>query len=169
MSRQDIRQGTIDLITPGELGDQLHAHLGTAFSRHLRETLRGISYIRRDIKNPPSNNVTGSYSVSGTWFDYVIDGPESGYFWDLRLVSLSNVNQAAYTAEGVFLDEQYMIPTALPIAVAANNNAVFFYSKAQCVVRASERLHILTNSANIQSIHISAVQVPEEMQGKILT
>lgn len=169
--KQDIRSGSLDLITPGELGEQLHAHLGTAFSRQLRETYRGLKIIRLPAivmnattaaftlyNNPPSANC----------------GPESGYIWEIKRVTIESSLGATDTAviTGLYVGSD-SAPNQRMLIDRVNQKLgqAFIPSGKSVWAFADEQVFATITGATPGTTYTLtgiALEVPTEMQGKLV-
>lgn len=169
--RQDIRQGTIDLITPGELGDKLHEHLGTAFSRQLRETYRGLAVVRLPAvvvnataaaftlyANPPAANC----------------GPESGYIWEIKRVTIESSAGATDNAiiTGLYIGSDSAPSQRMLIDRTQQKLGQAYTPSGKSVwAFADEQVFATITGATVGNTYTLtgiALEVPAEMQGKLL-
>lgn len=148
--RQKISTYVLDLLTPGEHRENMEH----AFSTHLRELYRGIDY--------PSfagiGNGTGTLQISG---------PESGYAWELRLLSvqLSAVSPISlYPGESITVAP---IGTATSQVNGTNNEAVIPWASKAVIIKDPRVLTIYAGAATILNYRITAKVVPAEMIGKL--
>lgn len=78
---QDIRSGSLDVLTPGELSKQLHEHLHPdKWTQMIMAHYRGVKVMKLPVQHLQATGTTASlFEQNG-----VQSGPESGFFWMLR-------------------------------------------------------------------------------------
>lgn len=94
--RQNLRSGEVDLITAGELGAELHKHIGDALSRIERRHVEGIKLTELPLQQV---NPATSFFMLQNQPPARQCGPESGFLWMVtRCIVSSNVggDQATY-------------------------------------------------------------------------
>jgi hypothetical protein len=147
----DIRNG-IDAL-PERLTAQAQAEL--------REQARGIKYMRQ------------VYDLPGDTGNATLTGPEQGFAWDLKLVSvtMSDVDSlAVYVGESAGARLIGYSNPGTATASAGQPLQVVKWSSHQVVIHPTESIYIETSgTADLVLCMIGAVQVPAEMLGKIIT
>jgi hypothetical protein len=125
-----------------------------------RQLGRGIKYIRLSGPGPSPAAQTL----------YIANGPEVGYIWALRLLSVQ-VSSAdtliAYvtsSAPSTGLTPQRLISTF----GASNLNQVATFGTAQAMLYGGEGVYLSAAAHDITAWHLTAWEVPSEMEWKLL-
>lgn len=157
--KQYIQAGApLELLTKDELSDAL----GHKFDAFIRDFYRGKSYI---VRRSPNNGIP-----SGA---VILDGPEAGYAWSVKLVSIQHTGAAGPVS--VYAGNVNDIINLPPIGnttsiVNANTvaEAVLTWSSNMVVIKDETPLSVLPPSGlRVISWLMMAEQVPAEMVGKL--
>lgn len=148
--KQDLGMlGSVDMLTAGELRQELNSRFGS----FIREWYRGEDFLAF-YGTPNASLVT-------------IPGPDSGYVWSLKLAS---VQLSAAGALSVYPGESSNVA---PLGVAAsivngtNNEAVITWTSNVVVLKDQRAITLFAGSQTILSYRLTVKQVPAEMQGKL--
>jgi hypothetical protein len=171
VSRQDIRSGSLDLMTPEEMSVQLHKHLGDAFSKHLRELYRGLKVMRIPMVVMQAT-ATAFPLFSGP--PNAQSGPESGYIWDVRRVTVESslgsadttTKIALYTGSDPTANAQHLIDR-----VGCILGQAYFPGSKSIWLWPDEVLYAQLTGATVGATYTLtgiAMEAPVEMQGKLM-
>lgn len=166
---QNLRTGSLDTITPGEMSAMLHEHFHPdKFSALFRERYRGVKLLKL-----PRIVVTASgTSVNVVPPNNQNTGPESGYVW---LVIRANFNSSALPdtatanlyvgSELSQFDAKVLVDSALPV------NKAYYPSTRGLFIFPDEQIYgsiTAATSGNQYSLQGLAIEVPFEMVGKLI-
>jgi len=153
-----------DVVSTSEMTAALDAHKRDMLHALVREQLRGIKYMRIAGRGPASQT-------------QIIDcgGPRAGYLWSVRRVSISSTFNG--TADLYRSTDAITAPPALrgfveEITIPASTFlADWKFSSNSCIVLPDEHLVVTSNQSNLGACIVNgdAVEVPEEMAGKLFT
>lgn len=163
--KQDLGPlGMIDLLTDSELRESLGHH----FDSIQRDWVRGIKLIRLPMG-------IGETDGSGNQITpVIIQGPQSGYIWDVKRVTISG--PAIYTSTGAPFVNLYRASTASDIADnnllsgLVTGNATYF-PKLTMTFFGGESMAFSGGSFGDSStfyINGQVLEVPAEMVGKLV-
>lgn len=134
----------IDVLTRQELDDTLHKHA----SDFIRTEFKGVSYL--EINSYPDGLTT-----------WTVPGPDSGYAWSLKLVSVTMASGIVSVYLG---DNTLTAPVAFN--TVATTNPIFPFT-SNVVVMTDGRSLTLSSTSAMTAVKIMAKQVPAEMVGKL--
>jgi hypothetical protein len=185
---QNLRTGSVDLITPGEMTQMLHDHLGNQWSTFFRQRYAGLKLMKLPVLRVTATaaafilaSTPGNVSESGPPFAAIPGGgglncgPESGYIWLLSRVLISS-NVAAdsavyqlYTGSDFTLQQASMLDgggsTQLPV------NKAYYPGNRGAWVFPEEEVYASVSSATIGNTYLLSgvvVEAPAEMVGKLI-
>jgi hypothetical protein len=139
----------VDLLNADELDASLERWSGNWLAR-----AQGVKYMR--YTNPSPQLTQGAV---------LLGGPRQGYAWDLKLVS---VNVSAAAAVTVWLGEgqQYAIGSA---QAAAAGPVIFTWGSHAAVIPGGTQIALATSAGTLSNVLRTAVEVPQEMLGKLIS
>ena len=140
--------------------DSLPDRMAARDDAFIRDLVRGVKYVRQ------AGSVAGQVTHT-TW-----PGPDSGFAWDLKIVSvtLDAVDSlAAYVGEGANARLIGYSNPGTATASAGQAVQVITWSGHQAIIYPDEGLYLTTSgTGNILTVMAASVQVPAEMLGKVL-
>jgi hypothetical protein len=145
-------QGGMRLEIPNR--EEIRHDVTAVMDQRERVRARGFKPIRVALPGP--------VPAGGTLY---IPGPESGYIWNLKLVS---VQLAANGTCLVYINSSAPVGGAVPLRLIANMNTattlnyVTTYSSSQVLLMPDEGIY-LNASQNLAAVFIAAAEVPAEM------
>lgn len=168
MARQMIQSGTLDIPTAGEVGDAVDGRIRSFWAEQQaiedarqHERLRGKKRI--EVFIPLLGTSTSAFI--GQWVGGANqgNGPEQGYLWSVRLVSITLAGTGTLTVYKSSSDKDTRRPlwatgTGAPVQVAT-------WSSDQARIRFGEGLYIV-GSTNLNSVYMAAWQLPAEREGE---
>ena len=168
MARQMIQSGTLDIPDTAEIGGVVGGQLAAFHEQQTaieaerqRERLRGKKRIELYI--PLSGTTTSAFIGQFIGASNQGNGPEQGYLWSVRLVSIVLAGTGTLTVYKSSSDKDtrrplYYSGTGQPVQVA-------MWSSDQARIRFGEGLYIV-GSTNLNSVYIAAWQLPAEREGE---
>ena len=149
----------INVPTRDEVRDDLHAGIKEQFDAIERSKARGVKVVR--ISSPGPSPAAQSV--------YTGLGPESGYIWALRLLSVQLASAGTALA---YVTSSAPGTSATPQRLAANMstsnaNQVSLFAKGQLMLYPDEALWI-NATQNITAWFMAGWEVPAEMEFKLL-
>jgi hypothetical protein len=123
-----------------------------------QERLRGVKYIRRE-GYPGVNQIS------------IPDFPEPGYAWNLKLIS---VQLSATSAFDVYIGDQTTVTGLVNrrqiFNALTNTQQVMTWTSDQVIIFNGDRINLdaVAAAVTITEYFLCAIQVPEEMLGKVL-
>ena len=111
-----------------------------------------------------------AYIVTPAASTFTIPGPEQGFIWDVRLITgtlSASDSVAAYAGDSA--TNRLVAYTGAPGAAPAQPVFVINPSSRSVMIDPGESVFLQTSGAgNLVKVMIAAIQVPAEMQGKLL-
>lgn len=171
MTQQVVRGGSpIDIPSVDEIGAEMDARMAAFYeqqreiaSARERERLRGLKRIEIFIPLTGVSTVfIGQYTNAGMG-----NGPEQGYVWSIRLVSMVLASAGTMTIYKSSSDKDTRRPLFAPPQIAATTGTiqVATWSSDQARIRFGEGLYI-TATQNINSVYMAAWELPAEREGE---
>jgi hypothetical protein len=149
----------IDVPTREEVRADIHSGWREYLTELERAKARGIKPIR--IARP------GPSPAAGTLF-MVDAAPESGYLWNLKLVSVQLAAAGTvlvYVASSAPSTSQTLLRLIANMSTS-NANQVTTWSSSQLILYPDEGLYV-SATQNINAVFVTAAEVPAEMYYKI--
>jgi hypothetical protein len=171
--KQDFRTGSVDMITAGELSEELHKHLGTMFSRHQRETYAGIKAFKIPVivQTAQSAGFTLSAPVGSN-----VPGPDSGFIWRIERINVNSATLAdtatwsLYAGSDIVPGPRTLVDNGGSTGLKVNQ-AYYPGNNKGLLVWPDEQLYAVVAGATVNTQYTLlgvAVETPIEMQGKIV-
>jgi hypothetical protein len=146
--------GEIDVLTDKELRESLGHH----FSAEIKEWYRGVDFL--SFAGPAN----GASSVQ-------IPGPDQGYTWSVKLLSVIGNSSSADTVAVALKDTgtSSIVGVSVPTITAQNFPSVFMWSSNQLVIKDGRAITVtgLFGHTTFDSYLLMVEQVPTVMQGKL--
>jgi hypothetical protein len=145
-------QGGAKLEIPNR--KEIREELAASLDERERSRARGFKPIRVALPGPTP--------AGGTLY---IPGPESGYIWNLKLVSVQLATNGSCL---VYINSSAPVGGAVPLRLIANMNTattsayVTTYSSSQVLLLPDEGIY-LNATQNLNSVFLAAAEVPAEM------
>ena len=145
-------QGGMHLEVPNR--EENRADVMSVMDPRERDRARGFKPIRIALPGPTP--------AAGTLY---IPGPESGYIWNLKLVS---VQLATNGTALIYINSSAPSTSAVPLRLIANMNEattsayVTTYSSSQVLLMPDEGIYV-NATQNLNSVFLAAAEVPAEM------
>lgn len=145
-------QGGMHLEIPNR--DEIRTDVASVMDERERSRARGFKPIRIALPGPTPG--------AGTLY---IPGPESGYVWNLKLIS---VQLAANGTCLVYINSSAPVGGAVPLRLIASLNTattasyVTTYSSSQILLMPDEGIY-LNASQNLSAVFLTAAETPAEM------
>jgi hypothetical protein len=167
--RQEIRAGgSLDILTKSELTEAM----GHKFDEGIRDLLRGLDFMTF------TGNGSGQQELASGAQVLTIPGPESGYTWSLKTLSVHFVMATGTTAPYAFTVSIGDSPDTGTVYATGGNDAfvddlvyVANWSSNQAVVKGGRNITIAIqgnpSTFLINNWFLAVQQVPTEMQGKL--
>lgn len=150
--------GELDLVTPADLQNHLDKQT-RAIHQTIREEIRGVKHMR----------FRGQGNLSAATSTVVIDGPQGGYAWSIRRISILGATSQPVnffrTTDGVSSQNWNFVAEFLTIP------DIQIFSSNSCILLPDESMLFTPQGATPPGqvwIGGEAVEVPAEMLGKLL-
>jgi len=145
-------QGGLAVEIPNR--EEIRHDITSVMDQRERVRARGFKPIRVALPGPSP--------AAGTLY---IPGPESGYVWNLKLVSVQLASNGTCLA---YISSSAPSASAVPLRLVANmntastSNYVTTYSSSQVLLMPDEGIY-LNASQNLNAVFLAAAEVPAEM------
>lgn len=168
--KQNIAGYEIDVATREEAQKDLYESMGHHFSLQIREMYRGIKALKLPVVAAQATGAALTLPLTGG-AEPVQCGPESGYFWRVQRVTVtsSGVDAGAVSlyagSDPANTSGQFLVDNTLKVGQAyyPGNRGLYLWPGEQLYVA------IVSVAANTYRLTGLAVEVPSEMQGKLLS
>lgn len=161
MAIVEIRAGAkVDLATRAEMTEDIRAAWRDQLDAQERTVARGVKVIRISAPGP----------IPAAKTLYIANGPEPGYLWSVRLLS---VQLAAADTVLAYITSSAPGTGATPQRLIANMstssaNQVVTFTSASCLLNPAESIYLVAAAQNITAFFLAGWEVPAEMAYKIL-
>jgi hypothetical protein len=150
----------IDVPTRAEVAEDIDKAWRGYMADHQLARARGTKFIR----------LSGIGPVPAAQTLYLANGPEVGYIWALRLLS---VQLAAADTVLAYVTSSAPSAGSTPQRLIANMstsnaNQVSLFATAQAMIYGGESVYLSAAAHNIVAWHLAAWEVPSEMEYKLL-
>jgi hypothetical protein len=150
----------IDVPTRDEVRQDIHSAWREQAADAERARARGVKYIRLSAPGPSPAAQTL----------YIANGPEVGYIWALRLLS---VQLSAADTVLAYVTSSAPSTGSTPQRLIANfstsgANQVGTFPTAAAMLYGGESVYLSAAAHNITAFHLTAWEVPAEMEWKLL-
>jgi hypothetical protein len=145
-------QGGVEVEIPNR--EEIRSDVTSVMDARERNRARGFKPIRVALPGP--------VPAGGTLY---IPGPESGYVWNLKLVSVQLASNGSCL---VYINSSAPVGGAVPLRLIANMNTattsayVATYSSSQVLLMPDAGI-FLNATQNLNSVFLAAAEVPAEM------
>lgn len=173
MKQQLVPNGTLDLLTSGELKEALGHH----FDQRQRELYRGMKLLRMPITRLTATAATGTIGNPGS--GGAPPGPEQGYIWRVQRIMVASgslVDTAKYVlysgSDVTATDPAHLMDAIIGGATPGQNvNVAFRPGNKSEWLFPGEQVYATLAGATAQTVYTMTgivAEVPAEMIGKIL-